>query len=84
MVRLLPHGPPGQRRGGLLHLQGHSHDGDQELLFILSLFISSLELRSEVIMVFGRILSPDPASQLVTIVQYKIKESLLLGRLFVV
>ena len=37
MVRLLPHGSPGHRRGGLLHLQGQT-DGDQELLFTFFIY----------------------------------------------
>ena len=37
VVRLLPHGSPGHRRGGLLHLQGEA-DGDQELLFTFFIY----------------------------------------------
>ena len=37
VVRLLPHGSPGHRRGGLRHLQGQT-DGGQELLFTLFIY----------------------------------------------
>ena len=40
MVRLLPHGSPEHRRGGLLHLQGQT-DGDLELLFTLFTLFSA-------------------------------------------